>query len=148
MTEPGFAGTSTVASRAFKLQCNNGICTHYGAELACRQHRISLTRFEYIISCRATSGSISTTRPTSPSQQLFQCSVKKTYLDTCNLSESNDVLNPLHRAAFYLGPRPGKLGNNRGRLERHSRARLLRVGDCTVQRTQKAIKTNCVKVET
>ena len=125
MTEPGFAGTSTVASRAFKLQCNDGICTHYGAEFACRQHRISLTKFriaiEYIISCRATSGSISTTRPTSPSQQLFQRAVKKTYFNTCNLSESNDVLNPLHRAAFYLVPRPGKLGNNRGRIERLSR---------------------------
>ena len=36
MTEPGLACTTTVASRAFRLQCNVGVCTHYRDGFACR----------------------------------------------------------------------------------------------------------------
>ena len=41
-----------------------------------------------------------------------------------NLSQSNDLLDPLYRAAFYLGPRPEQLGNDGGQMGRRSQARL------------------------
>ena len=37
MTEPGLVCTTTVASRAFRLRCNVGVCTHYGDGFACRE---------------------------------------------------------------------------------------------------------------
>ena len=36
MTEPELACATMVTGRAIRLQYNDGVCTHYGAEFECR----------------------------------------------------------------------------------------------------------------
>jgi hypothetical protein len=74
-----------------------------------------------IISGMATSGCMSTTRPTSPSQQLFLRVMEETYFVMCIIFPSPTVYSiSFHRAVFYLGPRPGQLGNDGGRMKKLS----------------------------
>ena len=108
----------------------NGSCTTSGASMMFPTASHSLTRFRTAIKYYFRQGDIGEyiDHPAYiSSQQLIQRVVKKIYFNICNLSESNNVLDPLHRVAFYLGPWPGQLGNGGGRMERRSQAKLLGV---------------------